>query len=194
MIKNLYVEEKISCPKEIIYTKDNLPNFRAPFISPEESYIEDKEVTLPVLMKDGSIGSVTLTDWMVYAEFDGFDRYFSPVSIDNKVEPSDRHIELWINENSNNIQIIYAVPSFPVEVICVDRNFNADGLYLFLREAGEIKKFTLNLKDESDCIRTGYEEVLEGTREEVITDYLHFHLANTDENISIDDIDCEEAR
>ena len=139
MIKNLYVNEKISCPREIIYTKDFLPNFRAPFISPEESFIEDREITLPVLMKDGSIGSVTLTDWMVYAGFDGFDRYFTEVSIDNKVKPSDRHIELWINENSNNIQIIYAVPSFPVETVCVDRNFNADGLYLFLREKELIK-------------------------------------------------------
>ena len=53
-------------------------------------------------------------------------------------------------------------------------------------------KFVLSLKDESGCVRTGYEEILEGTREEVIADYLHYHRVHTDENIVESDIDCVE--
>lgn len=55
-------------------------------------------------------------------------------------------------------------------------------------------KWKMNLKDESGCIRTGYEEVLEGTKEEVINDYLYFlniirEMNVTEENIDIEYID-----
>lgn len=53
-----------------------------------------------------------------------------------------------------------------------------------------MKKFVLNLKDEKGYIRTGYEEILEGTREEVITDYLNYHRVHTDESITEADIAC----
>ena len=55
-----------------------------------------------------------------------------------------------------------------------------------------MKKFVLNLK-ESGCIKTGYEETLEGnTRDEVIADYLHYHMVHTDENLTAEDVDCVE--
>ena len=54
-------------------------------------------------------------------------------------------------------------------------------------------KFVLNLKDESGCIKTGYEETLEGSsREEVITDYLNYHTVHTDINLTAEDVDCVE--
>jgi len=54
-------------------------------------------------------------------------------------------------------------------------------------------KYVLNLKDKAGCIRTGYEEILEGdTRREVVSDYLEFHKIHTDENLTVEDIDCEE--
>ncbi len=56
-----------------------------------------------------------------------------------------------------------------------------------------MKKFVLNLKDESGCIKTGYEETLEGSsREEVITDYLNYHTVHTDINLTAEDVDCVE--
>lgn len=38
-----------------------------------------------------------------------------------------------------------------------------------------MEKYIANLKDASGCIRTGYEDRLEGTREECLRDYL-YHL------------------
>ncbi len=85
-------------------------------------------------MKDGSIKNVDLKDWCIYAEFEGCDRYFNPKLTKNKVSTTENHICLWLNENNNNYQAIFAVPSFPVKAVCVERNYNNKGLYLFLKE------------------------------------------------------------
>lgn len=59
------------------------------------------------------------------------------------------------------------------------------------------KKWTANLLDSSGAIRTGYEAVLEGTREEILCDYLYHIRENcgmeeiTEKDI---DLDLEESR
>ena len=134
-IKNVMLNDRIDiCPKEIIYTHNNLPSFYAPFRDVKKAHIENIDVALPVLMKDGSIGEVTLSDWRIKCHFEGMDWYGNPTLTEgNSVRP-ESHVEIWCNEESNSGQYVYAKPSFPVEAVCVDRNYNRDGLYLFLRE------------------------------------------------------------
>ena len=128
-------EQPAACPKEIIYTRCNLPSFLAPLMDVKNASIEQVDLKLPVIMKDGSISEVTLTDWKIQCHFDGTDWYGNAHTTNggNKSIP-ESHVEIWCNENNNNGQYIYAKPSFPIEAVCVDRNYNRDGLYLFLRE------------------------------------------------------------
>ena len=54
------------------------------------------------------------------------------------------------------------------------------------------KKWTANLLDSSGAIRTGYEAVLEGTREEPLRDYLYHLQANCGmEEVTEKDVDLE---
>lgn len=56
-----------------------------------------------------------------------------------------------------------------------------------------MKKFQLNLKDNSGNIRTGYQEIVEvESKEEAINDYLHYIIANEDESVTEENIDCVE--
>ena len=136
-IRNIYLEERcVPCPAEVIYTYKDLPDFSAPFIRPEAATVEEREIILPVLMKNGEIGKVTLTDWVILADYEGENRWGEPsFSTGNSGKKmTSRHVETWRNENSNNGCYVYAVPSFPVEAVCVERDFNRAGLYLFLQE------------------------------------------------------------
>jgi len=134
-IKNVMLwEPPIPCPKEIIYTHKNLPSFYAPFRDVKNASIEQTDVKLPVLMKDGSIGEVTLSDWRIKCHFEGLDWFGNECLTEGGAVIPDSHVEIWCNEESNSGQYIYAKSSFPIEAVCVDRNYNADGLYLFLRE------------------------------------------------------------
>ena len=134
-IKNVMLHEPtVVCPKEIIYTHKNLPSFYAPFRDVKNARIEQIDTKLPVLMKDGSIGEVTLNDWKIKCHFEGMDWYGNECLTKGGADIPDSHVEIWCNEESNSGQYIYAKSSFPIEAVCVDRNYNADGLYLFLRE------------------------------------------------------------
>jgi len=62
--------------------------------------------------------------------------------------------------------------------------------YLKSKEESPMK-FVLNLKDASGCIRGGYEDVLVGTRDEVIDDYLDYIHTHVDETVTEEDIDCK---
>jgi hypothetical protein len=69
------------------------------------------------------------------------------------------------------------------------------GNYLKNIEGGKVKmKYIANLKDNgTDCIRTGYEETLEGTREECMRDYLyHIRINCGMEEITEADVDLQE--
>ena len=134
-IKNVMLwEPPAPCPKEIIYTHKNLPSFYAPFRDVKNARIEQVEVKLLVLMKDSSIGEVILADWRIKCHFEGMDWHGNTCLTEGRSSIPDSHVEIWCNEESNSGQYIYAKSSFPVEAVCVDRNYNADGLYLFLRE------------------------------------------------------------
>jgi len=158
-------EPSIPCPKEIVYTRNALPSFHTPIMDIKNASIEQVDVKLPVLMKDGNISEVTLTDWRIQCHFEGMDWYGNAHTTNggNNSIP-DSHVEIWCNENNNNGQYVYAKPSFPIEAVCVDRNYNRDGLYLFLREYEEkpektnqekwdaVKHFFMELCDEQDIV------------------------------------------
>jgi len=134
-IVNVMLHEPVApCPKEIIYTHKNLPSFYAPFRDVKNSSIEQTDVKLPVLMKDGSIGEVILSDWKIQCHFEGMDWHGNTYLTEGGSPIPESYIEIWCNEESNSGQYIYAKSSFPIEAVCVDRNYNADGLYLFLRQ------------------------------------------------------------
>jgi hypothetical protein len=53
--------------------------------------------------------------------------------------------------------------------------------------------YIANLKDASGCIRTGYEDRLEGTREECMRDYLyHIRIMEGMEEVTEADVDLVE--
>ena len=134
-IRNVMLNDPVdACPKEIIYTSRSIPEFYAPFRDVKKAHIEQMEIRLPVLMKDGSVGEVTLSDWKIKCHFEGMDWYGNTCLTEGGAVIPDSHIEIWCNEESNSGQYVYAKSSFPVEAVCVDRNYNRDGLYLFLSE------------------------------------------------------------
>lgn len=167
-IRNIMLNNSVdTCPEEIIYTRKNLPSFHAPLMDVKNASIEQSDIKLPALMKDGSIKEVTLSDWRIQCHFEGMDRWFNPFLIEGGANTiPDSHVEIWCNENNNNGQYVYAKPSFPVEAVCVDRNYNADGLYLFLREPVE-KPWLESNQEKWDSVSHFFMELVESGQEVV---------------------------
>lgn len=99
--------------EKVFYFMRHLPNFSAPYLYPENNWVKEDTVKLPVILKTG-IHIVQFKNWAIGSMFEGATGFEAN---DSGCKVTEKHVSVYYTEESNSSAELFAVPVGTVESI-----------------------------------------------------------------------------